>query len=81
MMHERGTDYLVTGDSTDPFLPKLLDGINRAVSIDLAVAFIKVTGLKLLFPALKDAVTSGAQAWLRAGRYEPVDVNYLNCMA
>ncbi len=28
-----------------------------------------------------NAVTSGAQAWLRAGRYEPVDVNYLNCMA
>lgn len=48
--------HLSTGGERDPFLPRLLAAIHRADEIDLAVAFIKTSGLELLFPALSDAV-------------------------
>jgi len=47
---------LVTGGKEDPFLPKLLDAINQATEIDIAVAFILQSGLELIFEALKDAL-------------------------
>lgn len=40
---------LVTGDR-DHFLPHLSEAISRATEVDLAVAFIKTTGLRLLLP-------------------------------
>ncbi|MFN5101043.1 MAG: DUF3427 domain-containing protein [Burkholderiaceae bacterium] len=43
--------YLVTGDR-DHFLPHLSEAISNATHIDLAVAFIKTTGLRLLMPDL-----------------------------
>jgi superfamily II DNA or RNA helicase/SOS-response transcriptional repressor LexA len=49
-------EYLSTGGERDPFLPHLLAAIHRADEIDLAVAFIKTSGLNLLFSALSDAV-------------------------
>jgi len=53
---------LTTGGVRDPFLPRLLAAIRRANQIDLAVAFIKSSGLALLFNALTDAVeTRGAR--------------------
>ena len=42
---------LVTGGD-DPFLPHLSQAMARASAIDLAVAFIKTTGLRLLMPDL-----------------------------
>jgi len=54
--------FLTTGGACDPFLPRLLEAIRRADRIDLAVAFIKSSGLALVYPALVDAVeTRGAQ--------------------
>lgn len=47
---------LTTGGATDPFLPRLLAAIRRADQIDLAVAFVKSSGLALLFDTLLDAV-------------------------
>ncbi|MEO1858865.1 MAG: DUF3427 domain-containing protein [Verrucomicrobiales bacterium] len=49
--------HLTTGDQ-DPFLPKLIDEINKATHIDIAVSFIRSTGLNLLYDALLDAVVS-----------------------
>ena len=46
---------LVTGGD-DPFLPHLLAEMRRADEIDLAVAFIKTTGLRELLPDLHDAL-------------------------
>ncbi|MEF8727895.1 MAG: DUF3427 domain-containing protein [Accumulibacter sp.] len=42
---------LITGGD-DPFLPHLLKSIGRASEIDIAVAFVKTTGLRLLMPDL-----------------------------
>lgn len=54
--------FLTTGGAADPFLPQLLEAIRRANRIDLAVAFIKRSGLALIYPALTDAVEArGAQ--------------------
>ena len=50
---------LTTGGLDDPLLPKLIDAINRAREIEITVAFIRISGLKLLFGALSDAVDRG----------------------
>ncbi len=47
---------LVTGGQSDPFLPQLLDAINQATEIDITVAFIRQSGLQLIFDALRDAM-------------------------
>ncbi len=47
---------LVTGGKSDPFLPQLLGAINQATEIDITVAFIRQSGLELIFDALKDAM-------------------------
>ena len=57
---DRSAALLTTGGREDPLLPKLIDGINRAETIEITVAFIRVSGLKLLFGALSDAVDRGA---------------------
>lgn len=51
---------LTTGGK-DEFLPKLIAAINSAVKIDMTVAFVRDTGMKLLMPALKEALERGAQ--------------------
>lgn len=48
---------LVTGGEADHFLPHLCAAINAASEVDLAVAFIKNTGLRLLLPDLLSALT------------------------
>jgi superfamily II DNA or RNA helicase/HKD family nuclease len=47
---------LVTGGDSDPFLPHLCAAIHAADEIDLAVAFVKTTGLRLLLPDLLAAL-------------------------
>ncbi len=47
---------LVTGGADAPFLPHLSTAIHRAREIDLAVAFIKETGLRELWPDLTAAI-------------------------
>jgi len=48
---------LTTGGDQDPFLPRILEAIRHADQIEFAVAFIKSSGLQLIFEALIDAVT------------------------
>ncbi|RJG00201.1 DUF3427 domain-containing protein [Noviherbaspirillum sedimenti] len=50
-----GKSRLVTGGD-DPFLPHLCEAMNKASEVDLAVAFIKTTGLRLLLPDLQSAL-------------------------
>jgi superfamily II DNA or RNA helicase/SAM-dependent methyltransferase len=44
-------ERLITGGD-DPFLPHLCTAMNQASEVELAVAFIKTTGLRLLLPDL-----------------------------
>lgn len=53
-------DRLITGGDSNHFLPKLCAAISTASEIDLAVAFIKSTGLRLLLPDLHSAL-NGSQ--------------------
>ena len=55
MEHTEG--YLITGGN-DPFLPKLIDSLDRANEVDIAVSFIKSTGLELLIQSLESFVVS-----------------------
>ncbi|MEJ8857188.1 DEAD/DEAH box helicase family protein [Variovorax robiniae] len=50
---------LVTGGA-DPFLPHLSHAMAQATEIDIAVAFTKMTGLRLLMPDLLAALTPQA---------------------
>ncbi len=63
---------LITGGKTDPFLPQLIDAINQASEIDITVAFIRQSGLNLIFDALKDAMDR--QALIRVLTSDYLDV-------
>jgi len=58
------TAHLSTGGE-DPFLPKLLHAINHASHIDMAVAFIRSTGLNLIYPALLESLKRERPVTLR----------------
>ncbi len=60
---------LITGGKTDPFLPQLLDAINQAMEIEIAVAFIRQSGLELIFDALLDAMDRNARIRLLTSDY------------
>ena len=62
---------LSTGGARDPFLPRLLAAIRQANEIDLAVAFVKSSGLALLFGALSDAIL------IRGARLRVLTSDYL----
>ncbi|WP_303903439.1 DUF3427 domain-containing protein [Thiohalomonas denitrificans] len=64
--------YLTTGGPNDPFLPRLLEAIRQANEIDFAVAFIKASGLELLYDALSEAVT------VRKARLRVLTSDYLD---
>ncbi|MGB2113416.1 MAG: DUF3427 domain-containing protein [Marinobacter adhaerens] len=49
-------EKLTTGGKDHHFLPKLCQAIKAADRIDMAVAFVKTTGLNLLFPDLVGAL-------------------------
>lgn len=68
---------LVTGGD-DPFLPHLLAAMRRADEIDLAVAFIKTTGLRELLPDLHDALRDGEERNRRPVRVRVLTSNYLD---
>jgi len=50
-------ERLVAGGEGDPFLPHLCRAIHAADEIDMAVAFVKSTGLRLLLPDLLARLT------------------------
>lgn len=47
---------LVSGGDSNPFLPHLCAAIHQSREIDIAVAFVKATGLRLLLPDLMDTL-------------------------
>jgi superfamily II DNA or RNA helicase/SOS-response transcriptional repressor LexA len=51
---------LTSGGKEDPFLPKLLQAINRATSIEMSVSFIQRSGLDLIIDSLTDALSRQA---------------------
>jgi superfamily II DNA or RNA helicase len=64
MTFDNSNKHLTTG-GCDPFLPNLLDAINNAIKIDITVAFIRNTGLNLIYSALEDAITRNPPAIIR----------------
>lgn len=64
---------LVTGGA-DHFLPHLSEAFARATHADLAVAFIKTTGLRLLLPDLESMVDAGAPQRVRVLASDYLDI-------
>lgn len=71
--HER----LVTGGE-HPLLPHLCDAIAQADEIDLAVAFIKTTGLRLLLPDLHAALLADGERPRPPARVRVLTSDYLD---
>ncbi|MBE0576221.1 MAG: DUF3427 domain-containing protein [Desulfuromonadales bacterium] len=71
-------DKLITGGQNNPFLPSLLSGIRNATEIDLAVAFIKATGLRLLFADLKEAIDPSEESLRPPARLRIITSDYLD---
>jgi superfamily II DNA or RNA helicase/SAM-dependent methyltransferase/SOS-response transcriptional repressor LexA len=69
---------LVSGGEDNPFLPHLCTAINLADEIDLAVAFVKTTGLRLLLPDLIAALEGNEQAGRRPVRVRILTSDYLD---
>lgn len=67
------TQRLVTGGA-DHFLPHLSEAFTRATQADLAVAFIKTTGLRLLLPDLGSMVDAGASHRVRVLTSDYLDI-------
>ncbi len=71
------SDKLVTGGD-NPFLPHLCAAIRQADEIDIAVAFTKVTGLRLLLPDLHDALDAIEGVRQRPARIRFLTSDYLD---
>ncbi len=76
---------LISGGKSDPFLPQLLKAINFATEIDITVAFIRRSGLDLIFDALKDAMDRGSVIRVLTSDYlevtEPQALRHLMLLA
>ncbi|WP_290636713.1 DUF3427 domain-containing protein [Aquisalimonas sp.] len=66
--------HLITGGSDRPLIRELLDAIHRADEIELAVAFIKVSGLEMLFQALAHRLEEEPKACVRILTSDYLDV-------
>lgn len=69
---------LITGGKDFPFLPALLEGIQHASEIDMAVAFTKATGLRLLFADLKEALDPSDESPRHPARIRIITSDYLD---
>ena len=69
---------LVSGGAQNPFLPHLCDAIAQADEIDLAVAFIKATGLRLLLPDLHAALGRDVERARPPARLRVLASDYLD---
>ena len=67
-MTEHSSGYLTTG-GTHPFYPYLVQAIEQADEIFMAVAFVRYSGLSLIFDALRDAVQRGKYVRVLTGDY------------
>ena len=68
---------LVTGGD-DPFLPHLSQAMARATEIDIAVAFIKTTGIRLLMPDLLAALLPPGESSGPVRRVRVLTSDYLD---
>lgn len=72
--------HLIAGGD-DPFRPKLIDDINAARCIDITVAFIRQSGLRLIFSPLMEALDRGVAMRILTGDYlnvtEPIALRHL----
>lgn len=69
---------LVTGGDANPFLPHLCAAITQADEIDLAVAFVKTTGLRLLLPDLHAALGTNGERARTPARLRVITSDYLD---
>lgn len=60
---------LTVGGYEDPLLPKLIQAINYAQEIEVAVSFVRNSGYRLLSGALIDALERGATIRLLTSDY------------
>lgn len=65
---------LTTGGASQHFLPKLCHAIKAADQVDMAVAFVKKTGLTLLMPDLIDALARVPQPRVRILTSDYLDI-------
>lgn len=63
------TNTLVVGGDNDPLLPRLLDDIERAEQVDVAVGFVMQSGLDLIIGSLKNLCDFGGRIRLITGDY------------
>ncbi|MBC7664160.1 MAG: DUF3427 domain-containing protein [Caulobacter sp.] len=68
---------LVTG-GPDPFMPHLSREMSQATELDIAVAFTKATGLRMLLPELEAALTPLEGAVAPRGRVRMLTSDYLD---
>ncbi len=68
-------EKLVTGGE-NPFLPHLCAANRHADEIDIAVAFTKVTGLRLLLPDIHEALRKGADSFRPPARVRYLTSDY-----
>jgi len=61
-------DAMVRGGS-DPLLPHLVSHLDHAVRVDIAVAFIMESGVRLIEEHLRDVIARGGQVRILTGRY------------
>lgn len=69
---------LITGEQAHPFLPQLCAAMAQADEIDLAVAFIKTTGLRLLLQDLHAALGEDEERARPPARLRVVTSDYLD---
>ncbi len=67
-------DKLTTGGKEHHFLPKLCHAIKAADQVDIGVAFVKTTGLNLLFPDLVSALQRPDPARVRILTSDYLDI-------
>lgn len=70
--------HLITGELANPFLPQLSAAMAQAAEIELAVAFIKITGLRLLIDDLHAALGHDGQRSLPPARMRVLTSDYLD---
>lgn len=76
LLHKEA-NKLVTGGDENPFLPHLCSAIHQAFRVDMAVAFIKTTGLRLLLPDLLESLQRN-EAALPAAQVRILTSDYLD---
>jgi HKD family nuclease len=68
LKHASHSSGLVRGGN-DPLLPRLLADLNRAKHVDLAVAFVQRSGVKLIYEHLQEGIEKGGRIRLLTGDY------------